>query len=193
MDYEENVNQYLPTVGLLTVSTKIESTLEYLGGKGSGIWEKADSISNLLPNGYIERIIQIAEIRNSAVHGSPKINNFEKVMKEANEILNLVELKAKAAQIDINVSKLLEQYLKYDTIESLPDVFDIWMNDIKKIIKDKNFNMERAENTLSQEEKMFEILYKYTCYHAQRNLLKALSIFTIVSITFVTAYVLLKV
>ena len=78
---------YKDLAKLLIVTKKIENSLEIIGATGGGMYEKAQSISSYLPNGMLEKILTVAETRNSAMHGDSKIKNIDSVLKESKTIL----------------------------------------------------------------------------------------------------------
>jgi hypothetical protein len=80
------VIQYIDLAQLVIIIKKIEKNLESLGGEGKGLYEKAESIKHKLSDELLEKILKIAEIRNNAIHGDPKLSNANKIIKEANAI-----------------------------------------------------------------------------------------------------------
>ena len=78
-------------VKLVRETTWIESGLGYMGGDGAGIWEKFDSIRSKFPRGMEQRLINIATIRNNAVHGNPAIANINKVLEECASLTKIIQ------------------------------------------------------------------------------------------------------
>lgn len=85
------LEEYSDLVLLIRNTTKIESTLEALGGSGGGIWEKADSINDILPDFFMQKIIKIGTCRNDAVHGDLKVKNLDFILNECNTVLEILE------------------------------------------------------------------------------------------------------
>ncbi len=78
---------YKDLTKLLIFTKKIEHALEQMGGEGKGMYEKAESIQGYLPENMLEHILAIAEVRNGAIHGDPKINDSQTTLKKARQIL----------------------------------------------------------------------------------------------------------
>jgi hypothetical protein len=98
-----NVDHYIDLSKLLFETRKIESALDNLGGEGKGLWEKADSIKHKLPNDFPNKIFCMALVRNRAMHGSPKIDNIDNIVLEANVI-----------QERLKINKILNILKTYD-------------------------------------------------------------------------------
>lgn len=181
--YEQQIEAYLPTAELLSMTTKIESLLEHLGGEGSGVFDKAKSLEKKLPFGFVDRVISLAEIRNQAVHGDPNIKNFDVAMTEASNMMNLLERKARMEVIQESMKNVLETYLKYDKIETLPKSCQSWIKDINEFVKTRSYNEKKAVHIIKNEKEMFHLIHVFTAYHAQRSFMKITAIyFTVVTI-----------
>ncbi len=76
---------------LVRETTWIESELDYMGGEGSGIWDKFDSIRSKFPKNMEKRLINIATIRNNAVHGDPTITDINKVLGECASLTKIIQ------------------------------------------------------------------------------------------------------
>ena len=87
---DEDKSIYINTAKLVKKTAKIETILEQLGGTGGGIYDKADS-TNKFSKEFMNDLIKIAEIRNTAVHGNPIIPNFDRVLSDADNLLKIVQ------------------------------------------------------------------------------------------------------
>lgn len=82
---------YKELAKLLIYTRKIERGLENIGGKGKGMYEKAQSLQKYLPQSLLEDIFFVAEARNNAIHGSSKIDEYKKIIDKAKNILKTIK------------------------------------------------------------------------------------------------------
>ena len=81
---------YKDLTKLLLITKKIEAELESYGATGKGVYEKAKSLKEYLPEEMLKEVFVIADARNRAMHGNPKIENALEHIKNAKEILTLL-------------------------------------------------------------------------------------------------------
>lgn len=77
---------YKDLTKLLLITKKIEQELESYGGLGKGVYEKAKSLSQYLPQEILDALFSIAESRNRAIHADPKIDNSHEVINKAKKV-----------------------------------------------------------------------------------------------------------
>ena len=138
----KNNEEYLDVVLLIRRTTKIESTLEALGGSGGGIWEKADSISSVLPHTFMQKIIKVGTIRNDAVHGDLKVKNIVFAIQECDAVLEILEGKQKLDGLKKDL-KLKLKKLNFSNENKqlhLSEDFNIWHMELD------NFNIRNLKN-----------------------------------------------
>lgn len=82
---------YKELAKLIIYTRKIERGLENFGGKGKGMYEKAQSLQEYLPKSFLEDILFVAEARNNAIHGSSKIDEYKKIIDKAKNILKTIK------------------------------------------------------------------------------------------------------
>lgn len=73
---------------LLIITKRMEHSLENMGAEGKGLWEKADSVEQYLPDGMMDNILKIADARNKAIHHNPKIDDINSILQQAKTISN---------------------------------------------------------------------------------------------------------
>lgn len=134
--------EYLDVVLLIRRTTKIESTLEALGGDGGGIWEKADSISSLLPNDFMQKIIKIGKIRNDAIHGDLKVKNIDFAVKECDGVIAILEGKQKLEELKKDLKSKFNKlnFTIKDMQLFLSEDFNIWHRELN------NFNIKNLKD-----------------------------------------------
>ena len=77
---------YKDLTKLLMITKEIEEYLEALGAQGKGVFEKAKSVEEYLPQEMIDNILEIATSRNNAIHGEPSIKNAQETLNKAKSI-----------------------------------------------------------------------------------------------------------
>lgn len=75
---------------LILITKKIEAELESYGATGKGVYEKAKSLKEYLPQEMLKEVYAIADARNRAMHGEPSIENTAIHIKNAKEILKIL-------------------------------------------------------------------------------------------------------
>ena len=81
---------YKELTKLLLITKKIEAELESYGASGKGVYEKAKSLKEYLPQEMLKEVFVIADARNRAMHGNPAIENAHQHIKNAKEILKIL-------------------------------------------------------------------------------------------------------
>lgn len=103
---------------LIQMSTKIETSLESLGGEGKGIYDKASTLFKHLDQSFEAKIIEVGEIRNKAVHGKGSVDDLEVALEKCRVVLQIIDdyktrlhlhsvvmLKVKESHIDLHNTK----------------------------------------------------------------------------------------
>ncbi|SFV67245.1 hypothetical protein MNB_SM-6-1463 [hydrothermal vent metagenome] len=80
---------------LVKETTWLESKLAEMGAEGAGIWEKFNYLRSKLPQKMEKELIEIATIRNEAVHGNPNIPNLDDVLIRAQALKNILHNRVK--------------------------------------------------------------------------------------------------
>lgn len=75
--------RYRELAKLMLVCRRIEKNLNQRGGEGKGMWEKAKCIEKSLPSGMVDRIFEVAEIRNNAIHTKKTYTNMPEIIEKA--------------------------------------------------------------------------------------------------------------
>ncbi len=88
VNLKEGKLQYRDLARLLPITKKMEHHLTKMGGEGRGLWERADSIKMLFPNSdlFMKNVLEVAEVRNNAMHGNPQIDNIDVVLEKATKL-----------------------------------------------------------------------------------------------------------
>ena len=183
--------EYTDLVLLLRRSTKIESLLETLGGEGGGIWEKADSISGELPSNLMDKIIKIGASRNDAVHGDLKVKNIEKITKECDQVIEMLENKIKIDRLKKEVNLKLNElnfFDKENEIE-LNSSLDKWINRLNIYNMNKHYNIKDINQLLNEENARFKELNKYAKEYVIKNKLKQFRTLGAISIILFIIYI----
>lgn len=156
--------EYMDLVCLIKRTTKIESILESLGGSGGGIWEKADSIHNQFPDNFMQKIIKIGISRNDAVHGNLQVKNIDSVVKQCDEILELLESKQRIERLRKHIKFELEEFNFFDKNNKiiLDEDLQKWINTVNSLNIKKVKNLNKVQDILNQEGTKLKEIKKYT-------------------------------
>jgi len=179
----------LDIVRLIKKTTKIESMLESLGATGGGIWDKADSISKMLPNNFIQKIIKIATVRNNAIHGDLHVENMTNVVLECEYILNILEKKKKIARLKEEIDLKLNEFHYFDennTIE-LSSHHIAWIEKLNASAK-TIYDNEVIDLLLKEGDSKIIELSSYAKKYVLKKRLKQLPIFLLGSIALFYLY-----
>lgn len=90
---------YKELTKLLLLTKKMEKELEEQGASGKGLYEKASSISHLLPSGLLEEVFFIAESRNRAIHADPSLKNPKELLMQTAATLKKIKKIDKNSQL----------------------------------------------------------------------------------------------
>ena len=124
---------YYDAAKLVQKTTWIESCIEDMGGTGGGVWKKFKAISHGLPQGLEEKIIRVAEVRNSAVHDNPQIENIEKVFIECQQIRKVLDDRKYLDVLGRRIDKSIKVLKKSSgSIDALSASTQQWVKDVKK-------------------------------------------------------------
>lgn len=117
-DIKTECQHFYDLAQLIQMSTKIESSLESLGGEGKGIYDKASALFKHLDSSFEAKIIEVGEIRNRAVHGDGSVGNLEVALEKCRVVLHIIDdykirlhlhsvvmLKVEEAHIDLHDTK----------------------------------------------------------------------------------------
>ena len=174
--------EYMDLVRLIRRTTKIESTLESLGGSGGGIWEKSDSIRKQFPDDFMQKIIKIGIARNDAVHGNLQVENIDSVVKQCDEILEILESKQRIERLKKHIKSRLEEFHFFDKDNKivLDEDLQKWINTVNSLNIKKVKNLNKVQDVLNQEGTKLKEIKKYTKkYIWEKRIKKTTTIFGI--------------
>lgn len=154
---QKKSHYFLDLATLIQKTTKLESQLEYLGGKGKGIFEKAEPLATQLPHYFMQRLIEVAEARNIAVHGSGTVKNLEDLVKKCDALSQVVDDRLRALKM-LTVLNLKLQELRYDPTKPTPFEPELsqWISTLKNNYE--IYGTEKMQELIGGEKKMLQLL-----------------------------------
>jgi hypothetical protein len=122
---------------LVRETTWIESSLGSLGGDGAGIWEKFDSIRGKFPKSMEQRVINIATVRNNAVHGNPIIVDIDTILIECKSLTKIIQNRDILDKILQETTKIHNELKQANvSIDELNTETKTWLN---KVASQRNY------------------------------------------------------
>jgi len=116
---------------LVRETTWIESALKYIGGEGAGIWEKFNSIRSKFPKSMEQRLINIATIRNKAVHGNPTITDLDKVLLECVSLTKIIQNRRILDKLLQEIKEIRTELKQaHISINELNKETQVWLNKV---------------------------------------------------------------
>jgi hypothetical protein len=118
---------------LVQRTTWVESTLEELGGVGGGVWEKLDSIAHKFPEHLEKEIIAVAEVRNSAVHKDPNIENEKELFSKCDAIEQILKERIALESLTKQIEQEVETIETHGSdILALDDATREWLTEVAR-------------------------------------------------------------
>ena len=184
--------EYMDLVLLIRRTTKIESILESLGGSGGGIWEKADSISQQLPDNFMKKIIKIGIVRNDAVHGDLQVKDIHGVVKQCDEILGILESKKKLEKLKKDIKSKLKKFHYFDKDNEILLDEDLlkWIDTVNTFNMKNVNNFHKLQEVLNQEEIRLKEIKVYAKKYTWNKSVKILTTILGLSIMVGVMYIL---
>jgi len=184
--------EYMDLVLLIRRTTKIESILESLGGSGGGIWEKADSISQQLPDNFMKKIIKIGIVRNDAVHGDLQVKDINGVVKQCDEILGILESKKKLEKLKKDIKSKLKKFHYFDKDNEILLDEDLlkWIDTVNTFNMKNVNNFHKLQEVLNQEEIRLKEIKVYAKKYTWNKSVKILTTILGLSIMVGVMYIL---
>jgi len=167
---------------LIEKTTRIESLLTYLHGEGKGIYEKAESVVDDLPHGFLEKIIEVAEIRNRAVHGNGHVKSLNIHIEKCDRIIIILKQLLKIMNLRVAVKLKLKEFHCNSNIEaSFDPKLSAWL--IKLHQRCDICGTDQIDAFLDTSIQMFNQLNGYSCKYYAKRWLKHLLRATLVILT----------
>jgi len=187
----KNNEKYIDIVLLLRKTTKIESTLESLGGEGGGIWDKADSINNIFPFEFMQNIIDIAKVRNNAVHSTLKVENIEKIVQECDAVLEILEHRKMLNILEEKIKLKLNEFQFYHENNKiiLEKSMNIWIRKLNAYDFNTFYNAEEVNQLLLEGDSKISDLNVYAKKYVVSKRLSQVPYFILLSSIVLIGYI----
>jgi hypothetical protein len=182
-EFDKYQDDYVSLAKLVLFSTWLESTFSEMGGEGNGIWEKFNNISYKFPLGLENKIINLAEVRNHAVHNSPSEKEIERIKPIQIKIEQIINDRLELdKQYNILLQKEVQLKKSY--------IVKIFIN-IDKTLKDEIVKEYEGRCTSCGEESFKKLLLNIESYKKYLKKKKIWSYAIFVNILFFIVYYIL--
>ncbi len=181
---------YYEAAKLLRRTTWIESTIQQMGGEGSGLVEKLNSIADKLPNEIIKKVDALSKVRNKVVHSNPQIENPKEVYALCTKIEKILHDRNRCERLSKEIGDKIRAFEERGgTIALLPHTTQSWIDRVATQHKRCTLCGEKPFHTLlSQRRKHFFIIGAYTKWYSFVKILWVVVVVAIVGLLLIFAY-----